>query len=359
MTADRRQHDAAEASRVHAALADHLRSRRRVVSDIDPRVDELAGLLAGFVLSGGKRIRPRVALAGWAAATGEDGPAPTAVVTACAALEFIQACALIHDDIVDASDTRRGRPTVHRQAEALHERAGWSGDSGRYGVSQAILLGDLALSWAEEMFVGSGVEPGALQRAMHPWHGMKTEVLAGQMLDILAEAAGATDEHTPRRVNRYKTAAYTVERPVHIGAALGGAGPEAIEALREFGVAVGQAFQLRDDMLGIFGDPDVTGKPSGDDLREGKRTLVLARASALATPGDADFLAGILGGGLTDEQLERARAVLVDCGAVASVEAEIDDLVTRAAEVLRDAPIAEVGRQRLGALADAATRRTA
>ena len=163
-------------------------------------------------------------------------------------------------------------------------------------------------------------DPAALARSLGPWYAMKTEVLAGQMLDILAEASGATDEATPARVNRFKTAAYTVERPLHIGAALAGAGADTVSALREFGVAIGQAFQLRDDMLGVYGDPEVTGKPSGDDLREGKRTLLLARGVALASADDADFLLSVTGTDLDAAALERARRVLVDSGAVGGGE---------------------------------------
>lgn len=348
-----------DAERVHAALAGHLERGRATVAGIDPRVDRLAGLLADFVLSGGKRMRPRFALAGWAAATADDVPPPDEVVTACAALEFIQACALVHDDIVDASDTRRGRPTVHRAAEALHRDAGWTGDSERYGVSQAILLGDLALSWADEMFVGACAGTGAPARALGPWAAMKTEVLSGQMLDVLAQASDAADEQTPRRVNRFKTAAYTVERPVHLGAALAGAGDAVVTALRSFGVAVGEAFQLRDDLLGVFGDPEVTGKPSGDDLREGKRTLLLARGRALAGAEDAAFLGELLGSEPSAAQLDRARGVLVDSGAVAAVEAEIDALTARALDALAEPALSPHGRARLTALAEAATRRSA
>lgn len=347
----------ADGERVQAALRRHLAARREVVAGVDPRVDRLAGLLADFVLDGGKRMRPRFALAGWAAAGPDEGSAPDEVVAACAALELIQACALVHDDIVDASDTRRGRPTVHRATEAVHRENSWDGDAARYGVSQAILLGDLALTWADEMFVGSGVEPEALGRALGPWYAMKTEVLAGQMLDVLAEASGATDEETPRRVNRYKTAAYTVERPVHIGAALAGAPDETVRALREFGVAVGQAFQLRDDMLGVFGDPEVTGKPSGDDLREGKRTLLLARAVGLAGADDGEFLLSVLGTEPDPDALDRARTILVGSGAVASVEAEIDALIARALEAIGSEAVSPHGRRALRDLADAATRR--
>lgn len=355
VTATRPDDDA----RVLAALRRHIDSRREVVTGIDARVDRLAGLLSSFVLEGGKRMRPRFALAGWSAASPAGASPSDATVTACAALELIQACALIHDDIVDASDTRRGRATVHRSAEALHREQGWGGDPARYGVSQAILVGDLALAWADEMLVTSGVDPSSLGRALVPWYAMKTEVLSGQMLDILAEASGATDEETPARVNRFKTAAYTVERPLHIGAELAGARPATVAALRGFGVAVGEAFQLRDDLLGVFGDPEITGKPSGDDLREGKRTLLLARAMRLASRADSDFLRDAVGHELDPTDLERARGVLVDCGAVESVENEIHSLTSRALELIATDDVSDHGRDELRVLAEAATRRRA
>lgn len=348
-----------DGERVLAALRRHIDGRRAVVDGVDDRVGRLVGLLSDFVLYGGKRMRPRFALAGWTAADPDGSPVPDEVVTACAALELIQACALVHDDIIDASDTRRGRPTVHRRTEAAHRDADWEGDAGRYGVSQAILLGDLALTWADEMFVTSGVSGDALTRALAPWYAMKTEVLSGQMLDILAEASGATDEITPARVNRFKTAAYTVERPLHIGAELAGAGPETISALRDYGIAVGQAFQLRDDLLGVFGDPAVTGKPSGDDLREGKRTLLLARATTLADPADVDFVLSVLGTELDEAALERVRRIFVDSGAVDTVEAEIDTLTTRALDAIDTDAVTSRGRDTLRDLAEAATRRRA
>lgn len=348
-----------EAARIRHALARHFDGRRELVHGVDPRVDRLAGLLADFVLDGGKRMRPRFALAGWAAAVDTAAEAPAEVVTACAALELIQACALVHDDIIDASDTRRGRPTVHRAGESVHRAQGWAGDPSRYGVSQAILLGDLALTWADEMFVRSGVDADALSRALEPWYAMKTEVLSGQMLDVLAEASGTTDEETPVRVNRFKTAAYTVERPLHIGAALAGAPADTVSALREFGVAVGQAFQLRDDLLGVYGDPDVTGKPSGDDLREGKRTLLLARGVRSAPPEDAEYLLSVLGTDVDDDALDRARRILTDSGAVASVESEIDALTDRALAAIDSGSVSAHGRETLRALAGAATRRQA
>jgi geranylgeranyl diphosphate synthase type I len=238
---------------------------------------EASEALSGFVLSGGKRLRPTFAWWGWRGAGGHpDYPEAPAVVRAISALELIQACALIHDDLMDASATRRGRPTVHVEFARRHVEAGWRGTPARFGAAAAILLGDLALAWADDMLRAAALPPDALSRALVPWEAMRTEVLGGQFLDVLYQASGDPTPRAALQIDRFKTAAYTVERPLHVGAALGGAGPELVAAYRRFGADIGVAFQLRDDQLGVFGDPAVTGKPAGDDLREGKRTLLQA-----------------------------------------------------------------------------------
>ena len=255
---------------VTGTLAAFFDERAGRVDDIDPEFTRVIGELRSFTLQGGKRVRPAFAWAGWLGAGGDkglhsDAEDPAAVFRAVSALEFIQACALIHDDIIDVSATRRGFPTVHKVFEARHRDSGWRGDAAHYGHSVAILAGDIALAWADDMFHGSGVSDAARNRAREPWWKMRTEVLGGQLLDITAEASGDDRIEVAEKVNRYKTAAYTIERPLHIGARLAGAGEDVIEAYREFGRDIGIAFQLRDDQLGVFGDPAVTGKPAGDD----------------------------------------------------------------------------------------------
>ena len=200
------------------------------------------------------------------------------MLRAISALELLQGAALIHDDLIDASATRRGRPTVHVAFARRHADAGWQGRPARFGAAAAILLGDLALVWAEDMFRTSGLSHDMLDRSATPWQAMRTELLGGQFLDVLNQSTGDTSTRAALQVDRYKTAAYTVERPLHIGAAIAGADAELVAAYRKFGADVGVAFQLRDDLLGVFGDPEVTGKPAGDDLREGKRTVLLALA---------------------------------------------------------------------------------
>ena len=225
----------------------------------------------------------------------------------CAALELVQACALVHDDIIDSSASRRGHPTVHVAFAQRHRAHGWSGDPRGYGDAVAILLGDLALAWADDMVRESGVDHAAAARLAPVWSAMRTEVLGGQLLDITGEVTGDESEQTALRIDRYKTAAYTIERPLHLGAALADADPDLIAAYRGFGTDIGIAFQLRDDLLGVFGDPAVTGKPSGDDLRDGKRTVLVAlalRRADATDPAVATLLREGIGTDLDDTEVE-------------------------------------------------------
>ena len=274
---------------VERVLAEFLDRRRAEMLHLDPDVAELADTLSGFVLGGGKRLRPVFAWWGWRGAGGAgSGPEAEQVLVAVAALELIQACALVHDDLMDASSTRRGRPTVHVEFARVHDAAGWSGPAARFGAAAAILVGDLAQVWADDMLHTAGLSAETQARAGEPWRAMRSQVLAGQYLDVLAQASGDASEHGAMRVNRHKTAAYTVERPLHLGAALAGAGPELVDAYRRYGADIGVAFQLRDDLLGVFGDPQVTGKPAGRRPARGqahaaRRARARAGRSAAAT----------------------------------------------------------------------------
>ncbi|WJY68412.1 polyprenyl synthetase family protein [Corynebacterium auris] len=310
--------------------------------------------LSDFVLSGGKRIRP---LYGWAGFVGGGGlersaEDPKRVLRAVSALELIQACALIHDDIIDSSDTRRGRPTVHRAVEAEHRARDMGGNAAEFGRNVAILAGDLALVWADDMWRESGVSPDALARAQDPWRGMRTEVLGGQLLDITLEATGDESIELANKVNRFKTAAYTIERPLHLGAAVAGAPAATIEAFRGYGRDIGIAFQLRDDLLGVFGDSAVTGKPAGDDLREGKRTVLLSLALEALDRSDpaaaAELRAGV--GSATDpSEIDRLSSIIRVSGAVEGVEKQIAELTTSGLAHLEKAgvtgPVAETLRE--------------
>ena len=343
-------------SRVDKALAAFLSEQRDLLAGIDPALAEMSDALEAFVLGGGKRLRPAFAYWGYRGAGGVDSDE---VVAAVSALELVQASALIHDDLMDRSDTRRGEPAVHRRFERRHTSAGWRGGSAAFGDSAAVLLGDLALVWSDERLHSSGVGLAELARARPVFDRMRTEVTVGQFLDVLTQATGDTSVERAGKVARYKSAKYTVERPLLLGAALAGADPGVAAAYSAFGLPLGEAFQMRDDVLGVFGDPDRTGKPAGDDLREGKRTYLVAAAfAALADGPRAELDAGLGDQGLDDAGVARLRELIDGSGALAATERRIDDLMAAALTALNAAPIAADARAVLLALADAATRRT-
>ncbi|WP_280782605.1 polyprenyl synthetase family protein [Rhodococcus opacus] len=352
---------AALAAEVENALRDFFTSRQDLVDSVGGGYREAVTTLEDFVLRGGKRVRPAFAWTGWLGAGGDArGPDAGPVLRACSALELVQACALVHDDIIDASTTRRGFPTVHVEFAEQHRAGAWSGDSAHFGESVAILLGDLALAWADDMIRDSGITPDASARISPVWSAMRTEVLGGQFLDISNEARADESIDAAMKVNRYKTAAYTIERPLHLGAALAGADDTLVSAYRRFGTDIGIAFQLRDDLLGVFGDPAVTGKPSGDDLRAGKRTVLFAMSLQRADaedPAAAELLREGIGTDLSDSDVDTLRTTITSLGAVADVEKQIEELVGNALSTLAASTATAEAKQQLTEMAVAATRR--
>ncbi|MFI0349770.1 polyprenyl synthetase family protein [Actinomadura sp. 9N407] len=343
---------------VDAALLAFVDRQRPGLLSISP---DLAPLLAALdaLLAGGKRLRPAFCYWGWRAAGGLEPR--ESVIAAAASLELLQASALIHDDVMDSSDTRRGQPSAHRRFQALARDEGWTGGpADPFGEGTAILLGDLCLSWSGEMFEWSGVdEPGRL-RGREVYDLMRTEVMCGQYLDLLEGVRGGGTVEAALRVVEFKSAKYTIERPLHLGAALAGGSPEVVEALRAYGRPLGIAFQLRDDVLGVFGDPAETGKPAGDDLREGKRTVLIAQTLERAEPEGAATVERLLG----DPDLDAAgvdalRSIIVDTGGLAACEAMIGTYADRASTALAEAPITGEARIALEELAVAATARQA
>jgi geranylgeranyl diphosphate synthase, type I len=364
--------------RVDRALQAFVSQQRGVLlaagDDLRPGAESIAGLLAG-----GKRLRPAFCYWGWRGAGGPDCPE---IIKAAAALELLHAGALVHDDLMDASDTRRGQPSVHRQFEARHAGRGWHGSAAAFGMGVAILLGDLLICWTDEMFHASGLPPDALRRGRPVLDRMRTEVFAGQYLDLLGQAIGDETAAGALRVVEFKTAKYTIERPLHLGAALAGAGPAGADdapraggaltgdggtagedgsltaAYTAYGLPLGIAFQLRDDILGVFGDPAQTGKPAGDDVREGKRTVLLAIARSRATAGQAEVIDRYLGDPLLDEAgTAEVRAAIAGTGAVAECERMIGRHVSEAIAALEGAPMTGEAREALAELAVAATAR--
>lgn len=347
-------------------LADFLAEQRSLVEQIDQQLGAL-GEAAQLFTTGGKRIRPAGCVWGWVAVAGIPGD-PAALLRAAASLDLLHVSALVHDDVMDASDTRRGIPAAHRRFAARHAEIAGRGEAESFGRAAAILLGDALLVWSEELFAHSGLDPAALARARRPLEAMRTEVTAGQFLDVVAQATSplaaredpAAVTERVQQVVEYKTARYTFIRPLHIGAAAAGANPEQLESLARFGSALGRGFQYRDDVLGVFGDPELTGKPAGDDLREGKLTVLVASAMRLADPQAATQLAGLIGDPqLSRTQIEQARRIITDSGALAATETEIADAYQRALEALEAAPITAEAKTALRNIADQAVHRSA
>ncbi|MEP6852700.1 MAG: polyprenyl synthetase family protein [bacterium] len=345
-------------ARVDEALATFLADRAGTLSAAGDDVAEVVDAARDVVLSGGKRMRPTFAYWGWRCVHADGASGEDALITAAASLELLHAAALVHDDLIDDSATRRGRPATHTRFAARHDDAGWPGAGDGFGAAVAILLGDLLLTWSAAMVDGADLGVVAGRRARTVFEAMAAEMMAGQYLDVLDQARGQHSVESALRVARFKSAKYTVERPLQFGAAAGGAGSAVLDALSAYGVPVGEAFQLRDDVLGVFGDPNATGKPAGDDLREGKRTVLVALAHDGADPAGRALLDRYLGDRrLDDDGVAALRALILDTGALAEVETMITDRHQRALHALDDAVIRPEARSALRELATAATQR--
>jgi geranylgeranyl diphosphate synthase type I len=342
--------------RVDGALRAFLAGATPELDAIADELHPLTETATRFVLAGGKRLRPAFCYWGARAVGAADS---AELVSAAASLELLQACALVHDDVIDRSDTRRGQPSAHQQFAVLHADREWVGDAGEFGQAAAILLGDLFLVWSASMLANSGLGDEALHRARPIATAMRVELMAGQFLDVVEQARGGGSVDRALRVARFKAAKYTVERPLHLGAALGDGPPDVFEGFTQYGLPLGEAFQLRDDLLGVFGDPEVTGKPAGDDLREGKRTVLIALAVAAATAAGRGALERHLGDAdLDDAGVATLREIVVEGGAATVVEEMITDRVQTALGALGALDIDATARDALVSLAGAATRRS-
>jgi geranylgeranyl diphosphate synthase type I len=346
-------------SRVDTALAAFLERQAETLEGVSPDCGPLVEAVAAL-MRGGKRLRPAFCYWGW---RGAGGDAVEPITVAAASLELFQAAALIHDDLMDASDSRRGMPSVHRRFAGLHQGEGRRGDGERFGLAGAVLAGDMCLVWTDELFTESGLPPERLAAARPLFNRMRTELLGGQYLDVLGQTAadddpGADTVERARHVIRYKSAKYTVEHPLLIGATLAGADDALLATYSAFGLPLGEAFQLRDDVLGVFGDPEETGKPAGDDLREGKRTVLLAKTLEAADPAQAGLVRRLVGDPRLDASgVTTLRAVIQDTGALDAVERLIGDLTAQAQKALAEGGVAEPARGVLERLVVAATAR--
>jgi geranylgeranyl diphosphate synthase type I len=293
---------------VNQALFQEIDINTAVISEIDDQLIPIANSLKEY-LSDGKRFRPIFSLIGFLGANGEFN---NSVIQAVSSLEFLQASALIHDDLMDGSDTRRGKPAIHKQ----------------FGDAAAILIGDLALVWNEKALHDSGLESKEVN-SIHDI--MRTELMAGQFLDVYEQTQNSFSVERSLKIARYKSGKYSIERPLHFGAAL--AKPVDVDRFysiySEYGLPLGEAFQLRDDLLGVFGDPFETGKPAGDDLREGKRTALVAYAHDRGDSATKKLIETKLG----TSNIDGLADAILNSGAVTHVE----DLIEKLSETALDA----------------------
>jgi geranylgeranyl diphosphate synthase, type I len=336
-------------SRVDAALHGFVDPRFAALEALDPELTVVAAAARDLLFGGGKRIRPQFAYWGWRSVRPAGAGGEAEALDAAASLELLHVAALVHDDLIDASAIRRGQPAAHARfaRHAADEGVASPGADG-FGSAAAILLGDQLLSWAWAMLADAAVsaEASALFATT------AQEMMAGQFLDVLAQVRGGHSVEAALRVARFKSGKYTVERPLQFGAAVGGAPAETLDRLAAFGLPLGEAFQLRDDLLGVFGDPALTGKPAGDDLREGKRTVLVALAHDAARP----TARAELDAGLGDPELDAARVqrlcdVITGTGAAAEVERMITVRAQEALAALESAVIRPDAKAALRALA--------
>ena len=338
-----------------------------ISSDLAPVVDYTQSLLQG-----GKRFRALFCYWAWRASLSESSyhqseqevnESEQAIAGIAASLEMFHAAALVHDDLLDQSDTRRGAPAIHKRFETLHKDKQWAGAPERFGIAGSVLVGDLMLGWSSEIFGNALLHSPNREiesACRDEFSLMRVEVMAGQYLDVLEENAAATrpvKEGVGRaeKVILYKTAKYSIEAPLRIGAAFAGADQSTLGVFTQFGIPLGIAFQLRDDILGVFGDPSVTGKPAGDDLREGKRTVLVALTKEALTeqaPSMADSFEELLTSRELDaQQIAFMQKLIQESGALEKTERMITELADRSLDSLEASNLEPVAKAALKSLA--------
>jgi len=342
---------------INTSLTEFFDHESTYLRTIGSELNPVADALGHFLLDSGKRLRPLFATIGFIGAGGELTPQ---IIRATSSLELVHVCALIHDDVMDASATRRGAPAIHKQFEAIHVQENLHGGSEQFGVASAILLGDLALIWAAKALHESGVHAESIVRSLPFYDEMRVELMAGQYLDVYEQALASESVERSLKVARYKSGKYSIERPLHFGASLAAeSSPQVIEIYSNYGLPLGEAFQLRDDVMGVFGDPNKTGKPAGDDLREGKRTVLVAMTLSKATASQrAEFLKYFGRKDLDSAQIDTLRQIIVDTGALTELETMIDLMTFKAHDALTHGGIDPQAITFLDEMAVAATQRS-
>lgn len=343
--------------------AERRREFAGISEDLFPLID-----FANSLMAGGKRFRAQFCYWSWVGhldqshdlSEAEQERALKAMVSICAALEMFHAAALVHDDLIDQSDTRRGQPAVHKSFEELHKHNNWSGQHERFGLAGSVLVGDLLLNWSSEIF-GNALQYAPSREielaCRAEFSRMRVEIMAGQYLDVLEENAGAQRDASEavaraNQVMLYKTAKYSIEAPLLIGAAFAGADTETRSTIEKFAIPLGLAFQLRDDVLGVFGDPKITGKPAGDDLREGKRTVLIGLTREILTGSVRKVFDEMLAArDINSDQIAFLQQTIIGAGALKKTEAMIEELGNQALENLGSMTLEPSGKSALVELA--------
>ncbi len=343
---------------VNLELKDFLNSALAPIENISLEIAQVNSDLKNFTLENGKRLRPVFAAI---AAISYSDSISKAQIKAVSALELVHVCALIHDDVIDQSDSRRGKTSIHKAYEFRHQENKGNGSAANYGVSAAILIGDLALVLADQMINESGLDLEAISRARKVFDAMRVELMAGQFLDIHEQTLVKASKERALKIAEYKSGKYTIERPLHFGAALVAQGKKLEElqhGFTQYGIPLGQAFQLRDDVLGVFGDSKVTGKPAGDDLREGKKTALIAFAHNQLTGGALKFLEDSLGNkNLSESDIQELQTLIEKTGALSNVENMILELTKQAHFALNILEITPLAKEMLEIMISKTTKR--
>ena len=339
-------------SRVNAVLAETIKVNAERWSSLQSDLEVIFQHIESLVLGGGKRLRPQFAHWGWVAAGGD--PMSQQSPRIGAGIELLHAAALFHDDVIDDAATRRGATATHRALADLHHTEQWSGESRRHGEGSAILIGDFTYVLSDSLMDELSLAARII------WHDLRMEMNIGQYLDVVGSARRTRDLHEAELICRMKSAKYTVERPLHLGAVAANAerGESLMPMFSTYGLAVGDAFQMRDDILGAFGDSAVTGKPVGGDFREGKPTPLLARACAMANSEDLVVLQKVGQTDLTDEDISRIQQAVIHTGALAAIEQRITSLHDDAVRALNRSHMQGDSYDALVHLADVVTQRT-
>jgi geranylgeranyl diphosphate synthase type I len=339
-------------ARVDALLAQTLAEHQHRWSSLQQDLHVIFEEIQALVLGGGKRLRPQFSHWGWVAAGG-DSAAPESTHIG-AAIELLHAAALFHDDVIDDADTRRSRQSTHKNFSENHSTNGWVGESRRYGEGSAILIGDITY------VVSDSLTDSLSPAARLIWHDLRLEMNIGQYLDVLGSARQTRDIAEADLICRMKSAKYTIERPLHLGAVAAdpGRGSALMPMLSAYGLPLGDAFQMRDDILGAFGDTAITGKPVGGDFREGKPTPLLARACAAATTQQTAVLSMVGAPELSDGDISKIQQVVIETGALQAMEDVISANHSEAISALKKSEMQSESFDALVHLADVVTQRS-